>query len=157
VSHAGISTEYSRDFALVGFSPEALAARINEEFREAAERGLADDCLGEPCRVLDERGPLWLRPDREGPEGLLAGVTQVAGHTALAGRIVRELRDAGLHLIDPGAAKAWGASHLLPCRYAVIRAGAVTVCAAFSSGMATSLFTPVLRLQPKPTRSLSAV
>jgi len=127
VSHAGISSEYSRAFALVGFSSEALAARINEEFREAAERGLADERLGEPCRVLDERGPLWMRPDWEGPEGMLAGVAQVAGHTAPAGRIVRELRDAGVHLIDPGAARAWGASDLPPCRYAVISGEAIAV------------------------------
>jgi len=82
VSHAGVSAEYNRDFALVGFSPEALAARINKELREAVGRGLADEWLGEPCRVLGERGPLWLRLDWEGPEGMLAGITRVAGHTA---------------------------------------------------------------------------
>lgn len=143
VSHAGISAEYSRDFALVGFSPRALAARINEDFREAVWRETADEWRGEPCRVLDERGPLWLRALEEGPGGMLPGVIQVAGHTIPAGRVVGELREAGFHLVDPGAARAWGASDLPPCRYAVIRAGAVTVFDDFSSSTSASPATSI--------------
>jgi|BarGraNGADG00212_1021973.scaffolds.fasta_scaffold51542_1 hypothetical protein len=79
------------------------------------------------CRVLGARGPLWLRPHCEGPEGLPPGITQVAGHTPPDGRVVQELRDAGLHLIDPGVPQAWEAIALPPCRYAVVTAGVVAV------------------------------
>ena len=131
VSHAGISADYAADFERAGRSPEARAEVLNDEFRAAVERMLAGEWRpSEYSRLLGERGPLWLRPAYEGPEGMLPGVTQVAGHTVPSGSIVDELRDAGVHLVDPGAAQACGVSGLPPCRYAVLRDGAVEVVTA---------------------------
>jgi len=131
VSHAGISADYAADFERAGRSPEALAKALNDEFRAAVERMLAGEWpLTEDSRLLGERGPLWLRPSYEGPEGMLCGAVQVVGHTTPSGSIVDELRDAGVHLVDPGAAQACGVSGLPPCRYAVLRDGAVEVVTA---------------------------
>ena len=127
VSHAGLSAAYGPDFILSGADPGALAARINQEFREEALRWLASGRGAEVPRVFGEFGPLWLRPAEMGPAGLLPCVVQIAGHTHLDDETAGELREAGLHSTDPGVGVGWEWLALPFWRYAVVRCGVVEI------------------------------
>ena len=132
VSHAGLSRAFAPDFAAVGRDPVRLAQLLNEEFRRDLERQLSVGMTQPEPRTLDGHSPLWLRVDDSdvGPERLLDGVKQIAGHTTPS--VFRhwtetDFRAAGLYLIDPGSYGLGSRDHPRHYRYGVIGGGAVSV------------------------------
>ena len=128
ISHAGLSRAFAADFAAVGRDPVRLAQLVNEEFRRDLERQLSLGMEQPEPRTLDGHSPMWLRVDDTdvGPERLLDGVKQIAGHTTPS--VFRhwteaDFRAAGLHLIDPGSYGLGPRDHPRHYRYAVIRDG----------------------------------
>jgi Calcineurin-like phosphoesterase len=137
ISHAGFSRAFARDFAMVGRDPVRLAQLINEEFRGALERQLATGSTQPEPRTLDGHSPMWLRVDDidVGPERLLDGVEQIAGHTTPS--VFRhwteaDFRAAGMHLVDPGSYGLRSRDHPRHYRYGTIRGGVVSVAAGVS-------------------------
>ena len=132
ISHAGLSRGFAPDFAAVGRDPVRLAHLINEEFRRDLERQLSVGIERPEPRTLDGHSPLWLRVDDTdvGPERLLDGIEQIAGHTTPS--VFRhwteaDFRAAGLYLIDPGSYGLGARDHPRHYRYGVIRGGIVSV------------------------------
>ena len=132
VSHAGLSRAFAADFAAVGRDPARLARRLNEEFRRDVERQLLGGVRQPEPRTLDGHSPIWLRVDDldVGPERLLDGVEQIAGHTTPG--VFRhwteaDFRAAGLYLVDPGSYGLRSRDHPRHYRYGVIRRGVVSV------------------------------
>jgi hypothetical protein len=132
ISHAGLSRAFAPDFAAVGRDPVRLAERINDEFRRDVQRQLSVG-MGQPePRTVDAWSPMWLRVDDPdvGPERLLDGVEQIAGHTTP--RVFRhwteaDFRAAGLYLIDPGSYGLGSRDHPRHYRYGVIKGGVAWV------------------------------
>jgi len=132
ISHAGLSSAFAADFAAVERDSAGLAQRINEEFRRDLERQLSLGMTQPGPRTLDGHSPLWLRVDDAdvGPERLLDGVEQIAGHTTpgvFRHWTVAHFRAAGLHLIDPGSYGLTSRDHPRHYRYGVIGGGMVSV------------------------------
>ena len=132
ISHAGLSRAFAPDFAAVGRDPVRLAQLINEEFRRDLERQLSLGMTQPEPRTLDGHSPMWLRVDDAdvGPERLLDGIEQIAGHTTPS--VFRhwteaDFRAAGLHLIDPGSYGLGSRDHPRHYRYGVVRGGMVSV------------------------------
>ena len=132
ITHAGLSRAFAPDFAAVGRDPVRLAQLVNEEFHHALERQLAMGMMQPEPRTLDGHSPMWLRVDDAdvGPERLLGGIEQIAGHTTPS--VFRhwteaDFRAAGLYLIDPGSYGLGSRDHPRHYRYAVIRGGVVSV------------------------------
>ena len=132
ISHAGLSRAFAADFATVGRDPMRLARLINEEFRRDLERQLSLGIEQPEPRTLDGHSPMWLRVDdaEVGPELLLDGIEQIAGHTTPS--VFRhwteaDFRAAGLYLIDPGSYGLGARDHPRHYRYGVIRGGMVSV------------------------------
>ena len=132
ISHAGLSRAFAADLAMVGRDPVRLAHLINEEFHSALERQLALGMTQPEPRTLDGHSPMWLRVDDidVGPERLLDGVEQIAGHTTPS--VFRhwteaDFRAAGMHLIDPGSYGLRSRDHPRHYRYGTIRDGVVSV------------------------------
>ncbi len=132
ISHAGLSRAFAPDFAAVGRDPVRLAQTINEEFRRDLERQLSLGMTQPEPRTLDGHSPMWLRVDDAdvGPERLLDGTQQIAGHTTPS--VFRhwteaDFRAAGLYLIDPGSYGLGSHDHPRHYRYGVIRDGVVSV------------------------------
>ena len=132
VSHAGLSRAFAADFASVGRDPVRLAQLLNEEYRHDLARQISHGVTQPEPRTLDGHSPMWLRVDDPdvGPERLLDGVEQVAGHTTPS--VFRrwteaDFRAAGLYLIDPGSYGLGPRDHPRHYRYGVIRGGAVSV------------------------------
>jgi len=139
ISHAGISRAFAADFAAVGRDGAGLARLVNDEFRRDLERQLSRGMKQPEPRTLDGHSPMWLRVDdaNVGPERLLDGVEQIAGHTTPS--VFRHWTEAdflvaGLHLIDPGSYGLTSRDHPRHYRYGVIRAGMVSVEAGTSDG-----------------------
>ncbi len=132
ISHAGLSSAFAADFAAVEHDRAGLARLINEEFRRDLERQLSLGMTQPEPRTLDGHSPMWLRVDDAdvGPERLLDGVEQIAGHTT-PGVFRRwteaDFRAAGLYLIDPGSYGLTSRDHPRHYRYGVIRGGMVSV------------------------------
>jgi hypothetical protein len=132
ISHAGLSRAFAPDFAEVGRDPVRLAERINEEFRRDVQRQLSVG-VGQPePRTVDTWSPMWLRIDDPdvGPERLLGGVEQIAGHTTpsvLRRWTEADFRAAGLYLIDPGSYGLDSRDHPCHYRYGVIKGGVAWV------------------------------
>lgn len=138
ISHAGLSRAFAPDFTAVGRDPVRLAQLVNEEFRRDLERQLSVGMQQPEPRTLDGQSPMWLRVDDAdvGPERLLDGIEQVAGHTTPS--VFRhwteaDFRVAGLHLIDPGSYGLGPRDHPCHYRYGVIRGGTVSVEAGTSA------------------------
>jgi hypothetical protein len=132
VSHAGISRAFAPDFAAAGRDPALLARRLNDEYHAAVARLLEHGAEWPEPRTVDEYSPLWLRVDDAdvGPDRLLDGVEQIAGHTTpLVFRrwTEEDFRDAGLYCIDPGTYGLGRRDHPAHYRYAVIEGGRVRV------------------------------
>ena len=132
ISHAGLSRAFAPDFAAVGRDPVRLAHLINEEFRRDLERQLSVGMKQPEPRTLDGHSPMWLRVDDSdvGPERLLDGIEQIAGHTTpsvLRHWTEADFRTAGLHLIDPGCYGLGSRDHPRHYRYGVVRGGMVSV------------------------------
>lgn len=132
ISHAGLSGAFAADFAAVDRDRAGLAQLINEEFRRDLGRQLSLGVRQPEPRTLDGHSPMWLRVDDAdvGPERLLDGVEQIAGHTTPS--VFRhwteaDFRVAGLHLIDPGSYGLTSRDHPRHYRYGVIRGGMVSV------------------------------
>jgi Calcineurin-like phosphoesterase len=132
ISHAGLARAFAPDFAAVGRDPARLARLVNEEFRRDLERQASVGMREPGPRTLDGHSPMWLRVDDAdvGPEGLLDGIEQIAGHTTPS--VFRhwteaDFRAAGLYLIDPGSYGLGRRDHPRHYRYAVIRGGVVSV------------------------------
>jgi hypothetical protein len=132
ISHAGLSRTFTADFMAVGRDPARLARLLNEEFRRALERQLSLGMAHPEPRTLDGHSPMWLRVDDAdvGPERLLDGIEQIAGHTTPS--VFRhwteaDFRAAGLCLIDPGSYGLGPRDHPRHYRYGVIRGGMVSV------------------------------
>ena len=132
ISHAGLWRAFAPDFAAVGRDPVRLAWLVNEEFHRDLKRQLSLGMTQPEPRTLDGHSPLWLRVDDSdvGPERLLDGIEQVAGHTTPS--VFRHWTEAdfsaaGLHLIDPGSYGLGPRDHPRHYRYGVIRDGAVSV------------------------------
>jgi hypothetical protein len=132
ISHAGLSRIFAADFAAVGRDPVHLAHLLNEEFRRDLERQLSAGLEQPEPRTLDGHSPLWLRVDDAdvGPERLLDGTEQIAGHTTPS--VFRhwteaEFRAAGLYLIDPGSYGLGSRDRTRHYRYGVVRGGMVSV------------------------------
>jgi hypothetical protein len=139
ISHAGLSRGFAADLAAVGRDPVRLAQLINEEFRRDLERQLSVGMERPEPRTLDGHSPIWLRVDDAdvGPERLLEGVGQIAGHTTPS--VFRrwteaDFRAAGLYLIDPGSYGLDSRDHPRHYRYGVVRSGMVSVEAGTSDG-----------------------
>ena len=137
ISHAGLSRAFAPDFAAVERDPARLAQLVNEEFRRDLERQLSLGMTQPEPRTLDGHSPMWLRVDDAdvGPERLLDGIEQIAGHTTPS--VFRhwteaDIRAAGLYLIDPGSYGLGSHDHPRHYRYAVIRDGVVSVGAGTS-------------------------
>jgi hypothetical protein len=134
ISHAGLSRAFAPDFAAVGHDPAHLVQLINEEFRRDLERQLSAGMQQPEPRTLDGHSPMWLRVDDPdvGPERLLGGIEQLAGHTTPS--VFRhwteaDFRAAGLYLIDPGSYGLGSHDHPRHYRYGVVRGGTVSVVA----------------------------
>jgi hypothetical protein len=132
ISHAGLSSAFAADFAAVERDPAGLARRINREFRDDLERQLSLGMTQPEPRTLDGHSPMWLRVDDAdvGPERLLDGVEQIAGHTTpsvFRNWTEADFRAAGLYLIDPGSYGLSPRDHPRHYRYGVIRDGVVSV------------------------------
>jgi Calcineurin-like phosphoesterase len=132
ISHAGFSRAFAPDFAAVGRDPVRLARLLNEEFRRDLERQRRVGMEQPEPRTLDGYSPLWLRVDDAdvGPERLLDGVEQIAGHTTpsvLRHWTEADFRAAGLYLIDPGSYGLGSRDHPRHYRFGVISGGAVSV------------------------------
>jgi hypothetical protein len=132
ISHAGLSRAFAPDFAAVGRDRVHLARLINEEFRRDLERQLSLGMQQPEPRTLDGHSPMWLRVDDTdvGPERLLDGIEQIAGHTTpsvLRHWTEADFRAAGLSLIDPGSYGLGSRDHPRHYRYGVIRGGIVSV------------------------------
>jgi hypothetical protein len=134
ISHAGLSRAFAADFAALGRDPARLARHLNEEVRRDLERQLSVGMEQPDPRTLDGHSPLWLRVDDAdvGPERLLGGIEQIAGHTTPS--VFRhwteaDFRAAGLHLTDPGSYGLGSLDHPHHYRYGVIRGGVVSVVA----------------------------
>jgi hypothetical protein len=132
ISHAGLSRTFAADFAAVGRDPGRLAQLLNEEFRRDLERQLSVGMEQPEPRTLDGHSPIWLRVDDTdvGPERLLDGTEQIAGHTTPS--VFRhwteaDFRAAGLYLIDPGSYGLGSRDHPRHYRYGVVRGGMVSV------------------------------
>ena len=132
ISHAGLSRAFAPDFAAVGRDHVRLAQAINEEFRRALKRQLSLGMTQPEPRTLDGHSPMWLRVDDTdvGPERLLDGIEQIAGHTTPS--VFRhwteaDFRAAGLYLVDPGSYGLGSHDHPRHYRYGVIRDGVVSV------------------------------
>ena len=132
ISHAGLSRAFAPDFAAVGRDPLRLAHLINEEFRRDLERQLSLGMQQPEPRTLDGHSPMWLRVDDAdvGPERLLDGIEQIAGHTTPS--VFRhwteaDFRAAGLYLVDPGSYGLGPRDHPRHYRYGVIRGGMVSI------------------------------
>ena len=128
ISHAGLSRAFAPDFAAVGCDPARLAQLINEEFRRALERQLSLGMTHPEPRTLDGHSPMWLRVDDAdvGPERLLDGIEQIAGHTTPSvfhHWTEADFRAAGLYLIDPGSYGLDSRDHPRHYRYGVISGG----------------------------------
>jgi hypothetical protein len=139
ISHAGLSRAFAADFAAVGRDPVRLARLLNEEFRHHLGRQLSVGRQQPEPRTLDGHSPMWLRVDDTdvGPERLLDGIEQIAGHTTPS--VFRhwteaDFRAAGLYLIDPGSYGLGSRDHPRHYRYGVIRGGTVSVEAGTSDG-----------------------
>ena len=83
ISHAGLSRAFAADFAAVGRDPVRLAQLVNEEFCRDLGRQLSVGMQQPEPRTLDGHSPMWLRVDDPdvGPQRLLDGIEQIAGHT----------------------------------------------------------------------------
>ena len=132
ISHAGLARAFAPDFAAVGRDPVRLAHLINEEFRRDLARQLSVGMKQPEPRTLDGHSPMWLRVDDSdvGPERLLDGIVQIAGHTTP--RVVHhwieaDFRAAGLYLVDPGSYGLGSREHPRHYRYGVIKGGMVSV------------------------------
>jgi hypothetical protein len=143
ISHAGLSRAFAPDFAAVGSDPVRLARLINEEFRRDVDRQLSLGRQQPEPRTLDGYSPLWLRVDDAdvGPERLLDGIEQIAGHTTPS--VFRhwseaDFRAAGLYLIDPGSYGLGSRDHPRHYRYGVIRGGMVSVEAGTADAVTAS-------------------
>jgi hypothetical protein len=106
--------------------------RLNDEYHAAVARLLEHGAEWPEPRTVDEYSPLWLRVDDAdvGPDRLLDGVEQIAGHTTpLVFRrwTEEDFRDAGLYCIDPGTYGLGRRDHPAHYRYAVIEGGRVRV------------------------------
>ena len=132
ISHAGLSRTFAADFAAVGRDPVRLAQLVNEEFRRDLERQLSVGMQQPEPRTLDGHSPMWLRVDDAdvGPERLLDGIKQIAGHTTPS--VFRhwteaDFRAAGLYLIDPGSYGLGPRERPRHYRFGVITGGTVSV------------------------------
>ena len=88
-------------------------------------------------RTLDGHSPMWLRVDDTdvGPDRLLEGIEQIAGHTTPS--VFRhwteaDFRAVGLYLVDPGSYGFDPRDHPRHYRYGVVRGGLVSVVAGTS-------------------------
>ena len=135
VTHAGISTDYLNDYLYADKShrvddPDGFVQFLNDLFDQAARRQLATCQRDKLSRVMGRRSPHRFRPFRPdmGPDRVLPGVTQVAGHSApetFAGSwTADDLARAGLHIVDPSYHLRSGHGGF---RYAVIEDGRVEV------------------------------
>jgi hypothetical protein len=132
ISHAGLSRAFAADFAAVGRDPGSLAQLVNEEFRRDLARQLSLGMEQPEPRTLDGHSPMWLRVDDPdvGPERLLDGIEQIAGHTTpsvLRHWTEADFRTAGLYLIDPGSYGLGQHDHPRHYRYGAIRGGTVSI------------------------------
>ncbi len=126
ISHAGLSSTFAPDFLEVGGDPARLSERLNDEFRRDVERQLSAGMKEPAPRTLDGHSPMWLRVDDPdvGPQRLLGGVEQIAGHTtpsAFRHWTEADFRALGLHLIDPGSYGLTSRDHPRHFRYGVIK------------------------------------
>jgi Calcineurin-like phosphoesterase len=135
VTHAGISTDYVNDFLFADRNrrvddPDGFVERLNAMFEQAVRRQLRSGRKDKLNRIMGRRAPHRFRVFRDdmGPERVLPGVIQVAGHSApetYSGRWTREdLAAAGLHVVDPSYHLRGGTDGF---RYAVIEGGHVAV------------------------------
>ena len=135
VTHAGISTDYLNDFLFADRNrrvddPDAFVEHLNAMFDQAARRQLRSGRKDKLNRIMGRRAPHRFRAFREdmGPERVLPGVTQVAGHSApemYGGRwTIEDLAAAGLHIVDACYHDRQGTDRF---RYAVIENGKVEV------------------------------
>jgi len=132
ISHAGLTRAFAADLAELGGDTARLAARLNEEYREAVLRQQEHGRQWPEPRILDEWSPVRLRVDDAdvGPGRLLAGVRQMAGHTTptVFGRWSdAEFRAVGSFAIDPGSYGLGRGDHPQHYRFGVIVGGEVSV------------------------------
>lgn len=139
VCHSAVSEEFAPEFEACGRNVAAFVAQLNSDLRVVLARAglgkLVYGDEGEALRLLGADGPLWYRPLWPGQPGLLPGVVQVVGHTALelyepAGTAVLEAL--GIHLVAPDMSEAeWGEPDAYwlanAYRYGVIEDGSVRV------------------------------
>ena len=136
VTHAGISTDYLDDYRLSEKSrrvgcPDGFVQFLNDLFDQAASRQLSTGQRDRRTRIMRRGAPHRFRPfaSGAGPDAVLPGATQVAGHSPPERfpdgiEKARRLADAGLHIVDPSydlRADRGG------FRYAVIENGHVQV------------------------------
>ena len=128
VTHAGVSSEYALAWEEYGREPAQLAERLNDEFHIIVDYLLTSGRKDVRPPILGNLGPLWFRPPNESREHLIPGLTQIAGHTPCQWPgTVRELREAGVYLIDPDVLGGLPPEDRCKYRYAVIEAGEVRV------------------------------
>ncbi len=135
VTHAGISTDFLNDYLFADKNkriddPEGFVAFLNAKFDQAVRRQQRTGKKDKLDRVMRRRAPHRFRVFREdmGPDRVLPGVLQVAGHSApeaYQGHWYRDdLERVGLHLVDPSYHHRQGTDGF---RYALIEDGAVRV------------------------------
>jgi hypothetical protein len=135
VTHAGISTDYLNDYLFADRNkrvddPDGFVKHLNDMFEQAVRRQLRSRKKDKLNRIMGRRSPHRFRVFREdmGPERVLPGSVQVAGHSApetYSGRwSVEDLSAVGLHLIDPSYHVRGGTAGF---RYALIEGGRVEV------------------------------
>ncbi len=131
VTHAGVSEALSDIIGASGTDAAAIAATLNERFRDeissAVRRMPLDyDDLGSYRLIGGELGPLWFRPLEL--ERIPSGLRQIVGHTppeAVAGAHLAALRSRGWLLVEPGGHSSTGRGPRL--RYALVEQGEARV------------------------------